>query len=72
MVIICLTKLIVFAKKHSDSAKSLTTWKVIVENANWEKNRIYWRVSQLLRSLKVVRHGIKLCEVIPFYHRSEF
>lgn len=39
MVIIYLTKLIVFAKKHSDSAKSLTTWKVIVENANWEKNQ---------------------------------
>ncbi|MBI0399035.1 type II toxin-antitoxin system HigB family toxin [Cyclobacterium marinum] len=39
MVIIYLTKLIVFTKKHSDSAKSLTTWKVIVENANWEKNQ---------------------------------
>ena len=39
MVIIYLTKLIAFSKKHSDSAKSLTTWKVIIENANWKKNQ---------------------------------
>lgn len=39
MVIIYLTKLIAFSKKHSDSGKSLTTWKVIVENANWQKNQ---------------------------------
>jgi mRNA interferase HigB len=39
MVIIYLTKLIAFSKKHSDSAKSLTTWKVIVENARWKKSQ---------------------------------
>jgi len=35
---IYLTKLIAFSKKHSDSGKSLTTWKLIVENYNWQKN----------------------------------
>lgn len=39
MVIIYLTKLVDFSKKHSDSGKSLTTWKVIVENADWQKNQ---------------------------------
>jgi len=39
MVIIYLTKLIAFSKKHSDSGKSLTTWKVIVEYARWKKSQ---------------------------------
>lgn len=39
MVILYLTKLIAFSRKHSDSGKSLTTWKVIVENAKWKKNQ---------------------------------
>jgi len=39
MVIIYLTKLVDFSKKHSDSGKSLTTWKLIVENADWQKNQ---------------------------------
>lgn len=39
MVIIYLTKLIAFSRKHSDSAKSLTTWRVIVENAVWQKSQ---------------------------------
>lgn len=34
-----LTKLIAFSRKHSDSAKSLFTWKAVVENANWQKNQ---------------------------------
>jgi len=36
---IYLTKLIAFSKKHSDSGKSLTAWKLIVENSNWQKNQ---------------------------------
>ena len=39
MVIIYLTRLIAFSKKHFDAAKSLTTWKVITENARWKKNQ---------------------------------
>lgn len=39
MVIIYLTKLVDFAKKHSDAGKSLTTWKVIVEDADWQRSQ---------------------------------
>lgn len=39
VVIIYLTKLVDFSKKHSDTGKSLTTWKVIVENADWQKSQ---------------------------------
>ena len=39
MVMIYLTKLVDFAKKHSDSGKSLSTWKVIVEGADWQKSQ---------------------------------
>ncbi|SFT38259.1 mRNA interferase HigB [Algoriphagus locisalis] len=39
MTILFLTKLIVFSRKHSDSGKSLTTWKNIVETAHWRKSQ---------------------------------
>lgn len=39
MVIIYLTKLIAFSRKHSDSAKSLAAWKMIVEKARWQQNQ---------------------------------
>ena len=39
MVIIYLTILIAFSKKHSDAAKGLATWKVIVKNARWKKSQ---------------------------------
>ena len=39
MVIIYLTKLVAFSRKHSDSAKSLAVWKAIVDNAQWRKNQ---------------------------------
>lgn len=39
MVIIYLTKLVDFAKKHSDAGISLTTWKVIVEDADWQRSQ---------------------------------
>lgn len=39
MVMIYLTKLVDFAKKHSGSGKSLSTWKVIVEGADWQKSQ---------------------------------
>ncbi len=39
MTILYLTKLILFSRKHSDSGKSLTTWKNIVELAQWRKSQ---------------------------------
>ncbi|RAI89436.1 type II toxin-antitoxin system HigB family toxin [Algoriphagus yeomjeoni] len=39
MTILYLTKLIAFARKHSDAGKSLTTWRVIVESCQWKKNK---------------------------------
>lgn len=39
MIILFLNRLVKFSKKHSDSGKSLSTWKAIVENANWKKNQ---------------------------------
>ncbi|MEB2775141.1 type II toxin-antitoxin system HigB family toxin [Algoriphagus sp. D3-2-R+10] len=39
MTILFLTKIIAFSRKHSDSGKSLTTWKNIVENASWKRSQ---------------------------------
>ncbi len=39
MIILYLNRLVKFSKKHSDSGKSLSTWKAVVENANWKKNQ---------------------------------
>ena len=39
MIILYLNRLVKFSKKHSDSGKSLSIWKAIVENANWKKNQ---------------------------------
>jgi mRNA interferase HigB len=38
MTIIYLTKLQAFAKKHSDSGKSINAWKIITERAQWGKS----------------------------------
>ncbi len=62
MIIIYLTKLIVFAKKHSDSAKSLTTWKVIVENANWQKNQDILESFHTAKIIKGNRARFKIME----------
>lgn len=32
-------KLSVFVKKHSDAGKSISTWKIVTERANWEKSQ---------------------------------
>ncbi len=37
MVIINQKKLLDFAKKHADAANSISTWRRIVQEANWEK-----------------------------------
>jgi mRNA interferase HigB len=39
MVIVMLDKIIEFARKHADSRKSLTTWRVTTENAVWKKKQ---------------------------------
>jgi mRNA interferase HigB len=39
MKIIGLLKLIVFAGKHADARKSLSTWKTVTEEANWKKRQ---------------------------------
>jgi len=39
MTILFLAKFITFSRKHSDSGKSLGTWKNIVEIAQWTKNQ---------------------------------
>ena len=36
MVIIYLGKLIEFSKKHANSRKSLTAWKMVVEKTSWK------------------------------------
>lgn len=38
MRIIYLKKLQDFSKKHADSSKSLSVWKVNAEKANWQKS----------------------------------
>jgi mRNA interferase HigB len=38
MVIIYLTKLRVFARKHADSGKSLTTWQIVTSQAIWKQS----------------------------------
>ncbi|MCE7072275.1 MULTISPECIES: type II toxin-antitoxin system HigB family toxin [Dyadobacter] len=38
MVIIQLRKISDFARKHSDSGKSLSVWKTVVEEANWQRS----------------------------------
>ncbi|NHA03241.1 type II toxin-antitoxin system HigB family toxin [Mucilaginibacter sp. HC2] len=37
MIIIYQKKLQEFAKKHADAANSITTWRKVVEQANWGK-----------------------------------
>jgi len=39
MIIIYLNKLNDFAKKHADSRKSLTVWKLVVEQVTWKKKQ---------------------------------
>jgi len=38
MVIIYLTKLQSFARKHADSGKSLTAWRIVTDQAVWKKS----------------------------------
>ena len=39
MIIINERKLSVFAKKHSDTGKSISTWKIVTKRANWQKSQ---------------------------------
>lgn len=39
MVIIYPEKLVDFAKKHADSRKSLSVWKLVVEKVIWKKKQ---------------------------------
>jgi mRNA interferase HigB len=39
MIIIYLNKLNDFAKKHADSRKSLTVWKLVIEQVTWKKKQ---------------------------------
>lgn len=38
MQIIATDKLLKFAKKHADSVNSISVWRQITQNANWEKS----------------------------------
>ncbi len=39
MHLIFLNKLIEFAKKHPNAGKSLVSWKLVVEKANWKNKQ---------------------------------
>ena len=38
MVIIQLRKIFEFSRKHADSGKSLSVWKTVVQDADWQKS----------------------------------
>jgi len=38
MVIIYLKKIREFARKHADSGKSLTAWRIVTSKANWKQS----------------------------------
>jgi len=39
MDIVNARKLTVFVKKHGDAGKSVSTWKIVTERANWKKSQ---------------------------------
>lgn len=60
MIILYLNRLVKFSKKHSDSGKSLSTWKAVVENANWKKSQDILDSFPTAKIIKGIRARFKI------------
>jgi len=66
MLIVYLTRLNEFGKKHADARKSLSAWKLVVERVSWKKKQ---DILQDFPKAKMIRNNRARFEIVHNTYR---